>query len=62
MYNLNNQSQSIYNSPITSTPQIVNNYNNQTNMQTRTVPPTPPPDSISRCMTPSNIKPGKNIK
>lgn len=59
-YNLNNQPQSIYNNSLTNTPQIENNYNNQTNiMQTRTVPPTPPPDSSSRCMTPSNIKPGK---
>jgi len=27
-------------------------------MQTKTVPPTPPPDSSSRCMTPNNVKPG----
>lgn len=56
IYNLNNQPQSIYNNPLISTQQ--NSYNNQTNMQTKTIPPTPPPDSSSRCMTPSNIKPG----
>lgn len=40
-------------------PQLGNNYNTQTIMQTKTVPPTPPPNSSSRCMTPNNVKPGK---
>ncbi|XP_060863802.1 protein transport protein Sec31A [Metopolophium dirhodum] len=57
-YNINNQPTSIYNNPLNSTPEYGNSYINQTNMQ-KTVPPTPPPDSGSRCMTPSSIKPGK---
>lgn len=57
-YNIHNQPTSIYNNHLNSTPEYGNNYTNQTNMQ-KTVPPTPPPDSSSRCMTPSSIKPGK---
>lgn len=57
-HSMYNPPQSIYNNPLTSTTQLGNNYNNQLNMQTKTIPPTPPPDSGSRCMTPSNIKPG----
>lgn len=50
IYNLNSQLQS------TNTPQLMNNYNSQ--IIQKSVPPTPPPDSNSRCVTPSNIKPG----
>ncbi|KAE9536634.1 hypothetical protein AGLY_007036 [Aphis glycines] len=57
-YNIHNQPTSIYNNHLNSTPEYGNSYINQTNMQ-KTVPPTPPPDSSSRCMTPSSIKPGK---
>lgn len=57
-YNSNSSSQPFCNNPSSGTPQIGNNIYNQTNMHTRTVPPTPPPDSSSRCMTPSGIKPG----
>jgi protein transport protein SEC31 len=57
-YNINNQPTSIYNNHLNITPQYGNSYTNQTNMQ-KTVPPTPPPDTNSRCMTPSSIKPGK---
>lgn len=53
--NLNTQLQT--NNSFGSTMQYGNNYNNQTNFQ-KTVPPTPPPDSSRRCMTPSSIKPG----
>jgi len=62
MYGVINQSPSIYNNVFTNIPQSGNHFNNQTNMEAKTVPPTPPPDSSIRCMTPSNIKPGKNIK
>lgn len=59
MYNSMNQPQHVYNNlPIGGTPQFENNFINQTNMHTKSIPPTPPPDSSSRCMTPSNLKPG----
>lgn len=57
--NFNNQSQITYNNSLAGPPQIGNSYNNQPITQTKTVPPTPPPDSGSRCMTPSSVKPGK---
>lgn len=58
MHNITNQSQPFCNNPLTNTPQFGNNLNIQSNMQAKTIPPTPPPDTSSRCMTPSNIKPG----
>lgn len=56
-YNLNNQQQSIYNNlPPTGIQQYGNN---QISMQTKAVPPTPPPhNSNNRCLTPSSIKSG----
>ncbi|XP_060837577.1 protein transport protein Sec31A isoform X2 [Rhopalosiphum padi] len=57
-YNIHNQPTPIYNNHLNSTPEYGNSFINQTNVQ-KTVPPTPPPDSSSRCMTPSSIKPGK---
>ncbi|XP_026808724.1 protein transport protein Sec31A [Rhopalosiphum maidis] len=58
IYNILNQPTPIYNNHLNSTPEYGNSYINQTNVQ-KTVPPTPPPDSSNRCMTPSSIKPGK---
>lgn len=58
MYNKNNHTQPFNNNPLTNASQFGNNLNNQANMPTKTIPPTPPPDSSSRCMTPSNINPG----
>lgn len=58
MYNVNSQVQSFCDNTLASTPQLGNNLNNQTNIHTKTVPPISSPGSDSRCVTPSNIKPG----
>lgn len=58
MSNKNNYPNAINNSSLTNASQFGYNLNNQANMQTKPIPPTPPPDSNSRCMTPSNINPG----
>lgn len=55
MYNINSQVQSFCGNTFASTQQLGNN---QTNMHTKTVPPISLSDSDSRCVTPSNIKPG----